>query len=142
MVNDMTIDATQLWLNKASSPSGGAAAASSGTSFRDLVDPKDFAKDRPALSRSDQALQAARDAVAVNLIEPILAQSHQDPFKVDMFHGGQAETMFQQRMDQVLATRLTQRTNMPVVDAIYRKLMSRDARGTTPAAAGGVNIHA
>jgi hypothetical protein len=138
----MTIDATQLWLNKASSPSGGAAATAPAASFRDLVDPKDFAQDRPKLSRSDQALQAARDAVAVNLIEPILAQSHQDPFKVDMFHGGQAETMFQQRMDQVLATRLTQRTNMPVVDAIYRKLMQREARGAAPAAAGGVNLHA
>ena len=142
-VNEMGIDPTLLRFNELAAPSGGTATVS-GANFRDLIDPKDFAKGRPAPSRNDQALKAARDAVAVNLVEPILAQAHKDPFKVEMFHGGQAETMFQQRMDQVLATRLTQRTNMPVVDAIYRQLLKRDGReGSAPAAAaGGVNLHA
>ena len=142
----MPIDPTQLRFNTRSASSGATATATGGArgvDFRDLIDPRDTASDRHPQTRSDLALKSARQAVALNFVQPILAQAHKDPFQVAMFHGGQAETVFQQRMDQVLAARITQRTNMPIVDSIYRSLMKSEARrqARPAAAAGGMDLH-
>ena len=146
----MAIDPTQLRLGSgltATRAGASASAGAAGVDFRDLIDPRDFNTGRAPRSRDSQALHAARDVVAASLIEPILAEAHKDPFQVEMFHGGQAEKVFQQRMDQVMSSRLVQQTHMPVVDAIYRKLtQTGGARGgaaaTATATAKGVNLSA
>lgn len=81
----------------------------------------------------DQAYQAAQELVSIALIQPMLEQAHKSPFKVDRFHGGQGETMFQQKLDSIIAQRMVQASNapgtqtsprLPVVDAVYRSLQA------------------
>jgi hypothetical protein len=83
-----------------------------------------------------KAYKAAQDLVAVTLFQPMLKQMHQDPFKVAMFHGGQGEDAFQQQLDSLLAQRMTQKANPPIVNAIYQSLMKAQARRT-----GGSSSH-
>jgi len=111
--------------------------------FRDLIDPRDTATDRHQQSRSDLALKTARQLVSTILVQPILDQAQNDPLRVEMFHGGQGEKIFQQRMDQVLAQRITERSNMPIVDATYRSIMKWDGRQQAKQAAAvkGTDLH-
>ena len=50
--------------------------------------------------------KAANDFLSISLFQPLLKQMREDPFKTDMFHGGMAEDMFTERMDQVIASDL------------------------------------
>jgi hypothetical protein len=111
--------------------------------FRDLIDPRDTATDRHKQSRSDKALKTARQLVSMILVQPILDQAQNDPMRVEMFHGGQAERIFQQRMDQVLAQRITEKSRMPIVDATYRSIMKWDTRRQAQSAPAtkGTDLH-
>lgn len=83
-----------------------------------------------APTSADHALQrqvreAAQQLVSSSLIQPLLAEAQKDPFRTDLFHGGQGEEVFQQQFNQAIADRITSRSNLSVVDAIYRKIMMR-----------------
>ena len=52
--------------------------------------------------------KAANDFVSIALFQPLLKQLRNDPFETDLFNGGMAEDMFTERMDQNIATSLSQ----------------------------------
>lgn len=73
-------------------------------------------------SREKQLRDTANQLVSVAFIKPMMAQMRESPFKNEMFHGGQGETVFQEHLDTVLADRIASRTNYSLADAIYRKI--------------------
>lgn len=93
------------------------------THFSQAINPGDTATDREQLSREAQADKAASEFVAGALVRPLLAQARNDPFKSKMFHGGQAEEMFGEQLDGVLADRITQSARFPITDAVRRQLL-------------------
>jgi Rod binding domain-containing protein len=85
-----------------------------------------------AASSFDQALEAATERreklhdaadqlVATAFILPLLAQVRDDPFKGEMFHGGQAEQVFGQQLDVILADRITESSRFGISDAMVRR---------------------
>ncbi len=92
-----------------------------------------------AEKRNADAMGVARDLVGASLIMPLLKQSHNDPFKTAMFHGGQAEEAFNEQLDQQMTDRMTKRMDMPVITAIYRKLTAQ--RPGAAATAGRMDRH-
>ncbi|MFP4143726.1 MAG: hypothetical protein ACOCTI_03245 [Phycisphaeraceae bacterium] len=72
-----------------------------------------------------QAREAAEQLVATAFIKPLLQQVRNDPFKSDLFHGGQGEEAFGQRLDTILADRMVQRMNFPLVDTIAKSVGSK-----------------
>lgn len=92
------------------------------------------------------AREAAQQLVSIALVQPVLAQMRRDPFRTDMFHGGFAEDAFGARLDSILAERITQRSNLPLVDAIERTLgrhsveRSRDPHLPNDPTNGKVNL--
>jgi len=99
--------------------------------FSKLFSPNDTATDRAAKPQEDQALQAAQDLVSITLLQPLLAQARQDPFKSDLFHGGFAEDAFGDKMDSITAQQIAQRTNFPIVDAVYNWMMNAGTKVNT-----------
>jgi Rod binding domain-containing protein len=79
----------------------------------------------------------AEQLVATTFIMPMLAKMREDPFKNDLFHGGQTEEIFGQRLDTVLAERIVSKANFPIVDAVYRSVVDR----TMSASGKGVDAH-
>jgi len=83
----------------------------------------------------DKALrQAAEQLVSISFIQPMLAKMRDDPFKSDLFHGGQAEEVFGQQLDTLMADRVTTSADFSIVDAVYRAIADSAARhaGPTP----------
>lgn len=78
---------------------------------------------------------AARELVGITFVLPILKMVRQDPFKGDLFHGGQGEEMFGARMDEMLADRIASRMDTGLGDAIYRKFTGEGSLG------GGLDQH-
>lgn len=70
----------------------------------------------------DPAYAAAQSLVATTLVQPLLEQARQDPFRTELFHGGFGEDAFAQQLDTLLADRITGRAASPIVDAVYRSL--------------------
>jgi len=87
---------------------------------------------------------ACEQLVSDALVQPLLKQMRQSPFKVKMFHGGHAEQAFAQKLDTILADRIVHSANFPIVDSVYNNL-SRHPGGlptSTGAAVGGrLNTH-
>ena len=79
-------------------------------------------------NRFDQARAAAEQFVATAFIVPMLAQMRNDPFRSDLFHGGFAEDAFQSQLDTILADRVTQRANLPLVDSILDRVLNTGAK--------------
>jgi Rod binding domain-containing protein len=77
----------------------------------------------------DPLREAAEQLVSTSLLQPLLKQSHADPFKSKLFHGGQAEEMFTQQLDEQMADRMSTRMSMPIVDAIYRQYSQQASAG-------------
>lgn len=73
--------------------------------------------------RHAEAKQAAEQFVASSLIFPLLKQMQNDPFKTDLFHGGFGEDAFMQQWNQVIADRMTQRADLPIVREVENRLM-------------------
>ncbi|MCX5662770.1 MAG: hypothetical protein NTW19_24070 [Planctomycetota bacterium] len=120
-------------------PAGGETAlgawnrqGTNGQHFSELLNPRDTAADRESQSRDQSATTAARQLVSTTLILPMMKQMRQDPFKVAMFHGGNAEDAFNSQLDTLLADRLTSRANLPIVASV-EKWITRTRE--TPAAA-------
>ena len=121
---------------------GGANA----TDFNALLNPRDGATDRSKQTIEQKVRKAAEQLTASSLVLPVLAQSHKDPFKSDLFHGGQAEDMFQSQLDTIMADRITSSSHFPIVDSIYKKIMVRAGKSqaknsATQPTPGGLNIH-
>jgi len=93
--------------------------------------------DQSPKSTKEQVRQLAGQLVSVALIKPMLSQARNSPFKSDLLHGGQGETIFQEHLDTVLSDRIAKRTELPIVDAMHRRLMMRMGQ---PAHGGGAEV--
>ena len=102
------------------------------THFSDLINPRDFATDRTPKPPDDDLRQAASSLVAITLVQPLLAQVRQDPFRSELFHGGFAEDVFGKQLDSIIAERVTQAARFPVVNAVYNQIQNAPTK---------VNIH-
>ena len=79
------------------------------------------------------ARTAARDLVASTLLYPLLRQARESSLDSDLFHGGRGEEAFAQRLDTLLADRITGASRLPIVDAIAERLdASSAALGSSP----------
>lgn len=90
--------------------------------FSQWLSPTDAATDRTAKTDHDQTQEAAEGLVSITLIQPLLAQARQDPFRTELFHGGSSEDTFGAQLDSILAQRITQGAALPIVDAVYDQL--------------------
>lgn len=95
--------------------------------------------DQSPKTTKEQVRQLAGQLVSVALIKPMLAQARNSPFKSDLLHGGQGETIFQEHLDTVLSDRIAKRTELPIVDAMYRRLMMRMGQPVHGVGAGVAN---
>jgi len=77
----------------------------------------------------DPVRDAAKELVAFGLIMPMLQQMQDDPFRSELFHGGQGEKMFNAQLNQHLAKRIVGRMNMPLVDAVYQQINRAGGKG-------------
>lgn len=89
----------------------------------------DVATDRQGQSKEETAMQAAEQLVASVLVQPVLDQMIEDPFRSEMFHGGEGEKMFQRQANHLMAQRVVQGAHFPVVQSVYQKLL----KSNTPA---------
>lgn len=113
----------------ASTLSGPGAMAPSEPGFAALLAGHRSARGSAGLSGASSAPpnhrashEAAQQLVSIALVQPVLTQMRRDPFRTELFHGGFAEDAFGARLDSILAERITQRSNLPLVDAIARTL--------------------
>lgn len=73
----------------------------------------------------DEVREAAEGLVSVAFVLPMMKMMREEPFKTDLFHGGQGEEMFAARLDEQLADRMTRGMNLPVVEAVYERFAGR-----------------
>lgn len=78
------------------------------------------------LQRLKTLRKSIEQLVAITFIMPMLAQMRDDPFKSDMFHGGQTEEIFGQQMDTIFAERIVTKANFSIVDAVYRSIVDKN----------------
>jgi hypothetical protein len=89
-----------------------------------------------AQTRADEARAAAEQMVGMALFLPLLKMARNDPLRTDLFHAGLGEDMIGGQIDQLIADRMSQRANLPLIDAVYERF----AAGDGPAGKGtGVN---
>lgn len=81
------------------------------------------------LVKREELKAAAEQLVSTAFIQPLLAQMRDDPFKVDMFHGGRGEQIFGQQLDTLISERVTSSANFPVVDSIVNSFMPAQQSG-------------
>ncbi|MEM1213209.1 MAG: hypothetical protein AAGI68_13035 [Planctomycetota bacterium] len=75
---------------------------------------------------------AAEKLVSNALVKEVFAIARRDPLKSDMFNGGFTEDAFGAQLDQILADRIVQSTNFPIVDRIHQSFQRKpDATPTT-----------
>lgn len=102
---------------------------------------------RLAPGKQAELRQAAEQFVSSAFVLPLLAQMRDDPFRSDLFHGGQGEDAFQSQLDTILADRITRGARFPLVDTIVDKILSGygaragRASSTSPSAPAGVDTH-
>ncbi len=112
-----------------------AASFPDGSSASRLIakhTPQDAATDRTPAKPADQVYQAAQSLIAITLVQPMLAQARQDPFRTDLFHGGFAEDAFGAKLDAIIAERITQKTNLPIVASVYSRIMNQGQQPHSP----------
>lgn len=87
--------------------------------------PNDDAFDREMklATARDKVREAAQQFVASAFILPMLEQMRDDPLRSDLMHGGFAEDAWQSQLNTILADRITQHSNTPLVDAIEQQIM-------------------
>lgn len=90
---------------------------------------------QPQAETHEKARDAARELVALAFLHPMLAETREDPFQSEMFHGGQGEKLFRARLDELTADRMSKSMRMPLADAVYRRMMRLGPASPTPAAA-------
>jgi len=109
----------------------------------------DFARmlNRPATSNGKEMpelqkleiREAAQQLVSSALILPMLAQIRESSLKNEMFHGGFTEDAFGAQLDTELADKMVAKSNFPIVEAIYQKMVN--PMGHKPSGKE-LNIHA
>ena len=87
----------------------------------------------------DQARTAANQLVATALVQPILAEIRNSPFKSDLFHGGRGEEVFGQQLDTLLAERIASSPGFGVGAAVATQLTGGRAAATGPTAPNATN---
>lgn len=75
--------------------------------------------------RAKTLRKASEQLVATTFIMPMLAKMRDDPFKSDLFHGGQTEEFFGQRLDTIMAERIVAKADFSIVDAVYNSIAKR-----------------
>lgn len=85
--------------------------------------------------------KTAEQLVATTFIMPMLSKMREDPFKSDLFHGGQTEEIFGQRLDTILAERIVSKSDFSIVDAVYRSVADRAALTSDSQTAPGIDTH-
>jgi hypothetical protein len=84
--------------------------------------------------------KASEQLVATTFIQPMLSKLREDPFKTDMFHGGQTEEIFGQRLDTIMSERIVAKADFAIVDAVYRSIAKQAMQAV--AASPEVDQHA
>lgn len=87
-----------------------------GGRFADMLDDA-----RREQQPADKTREAAQDLVSIAFLLPLLKQARQDPFRSDLFHGGQGEEIFGAQLDEKIAGRMAQSMKLPLADAVYRQ---------------------
>lgn len=75
--------------------------------------------------RERQIREAADEFVGMAFILPLMKMSRNDPFKSEMFHGGQGEEAFGAQLDQMRAKQVSPAISKPLVDAIYNRFRTQ-----------------
>lgn len=83
----------------------------------------------------DRARTAANQLVATALVQPILAEVRNSPFKSDLFSGGRSEEIFGQQLDTLLAEQIAASPNLALGSVVAKQLAGAGA----PAAGTAVN---
>jgi hypothetical protein len=100
--------------------------AGAGAAFAEKLNSAMGGKGSAALEATRQeAREAAEQLVATTLVQPLLQQMRNDPFKSDLMHGGMAEDAFGAQLDTQLADRIVRRANWPLVERIVDTVMGR-----------------
>ena len=81
-----------------------------------------FDRQAETTGENEELRNAANQLVSVAFIKPLMAQMRESPFKNEMFHGGQGETIFQEHLDTVIADRISSRSDFSIADAVYRRM--------------------
>lgn len=81
--------------------------------------------DQDQQARLDTLRKSSEQLVAITFIMPMLAQIREDPFKSDLFHGGQTEEFFGQRLDTIMAERIVAKADFSIVDAVFNSIAKR-----------------
>ena len=89
------------------------------TPFSDVLHQSQSAK---PLTEED-ARDAARGLVSSAFLLPMLAQVRASAMENDLFHGGQAEDIWRQQLDTLIADEIVKKADFPMVEAIYRDFM-------------------
>lgn len=118
-----------------------SSASSSASSFDAVLNNASAAAASHGRDRDQQLRHASEQLVSDAFIQPLLKQMRNSPFKVKMFHGGQAEQAFGQKLDTILSDRIVHSTNFPIVDAVYRSLSKHGVSASAPAAQGSIETH-
>jgi Rod binding domain-containing protein len=63
--------------------------------------------------------EATAQFVSTAFLMPMLKQVREDPFKSDLFHGGQGEEVFGAQLDQKMADNIATSANFPLVDHLF-----------------------
>ncbi len=84
-----------------------------------------FELQKAAEGKAKQLREVTAQFVATAFLMPMLKQVREDPFKTEMFHGGQGEKVFGAQLDQTLADRIAQSPAFPLVDRLYDHLAHR-----------------
>jgi len=90
--------------------------------------------------RAKTLRKTAEQLVATTFIMPMLAKMREDPFKSDLFHGGQTEKIFGQRLDTIFSERIVSKADFSIVDAVYRSVAQR--AGASPRLDGAKEVDA
>jgi hypothetical protein len=75
--------------------------------------------------KPDRLREAAAELVSVAFLMPLMKMARQDPFRGELFHGGQGEETFGAQLDQEIASRMGKTMSNQLVDAVYRKFAGR-----------------
>jgi hypothetical protein len=89
--------------------------------FNDALSEHGAGREAHTATRAAPLRQQMTELVGLALFLPLLKQARQSAFRSDLFHGGAGEDMFAAQLDQVIADRLSRRTNLPLVQAAYRR---------------------
>ncbi|MEM6553699.1 MAG: hypothetical protein AAF750_16395 [Planctomycetota bacterium] len=94
--------------------------------FGDILDALQPGKAKPDPVEEDAELRDAAEKLVSNaLIKEVFSIARRDPLKSDLFNGGFTEDAFGAQLDQLLADRIVQSTNFPIVDRIHQSFQRK-----------------